>query len=152
MRTTRRAALAAVLILPGLAQATPSRPRDLPAADPAEVSRIASQDSPLGATWVAEDIGGRGVVDRARVELALLPDGRAAGRGGCNRFTGGYAVDGTALRFGALAATRMACAPALMEQEQRFFAAMADVRGWRIEHGRLLLTDAGGGVVLRLAR
>ncbi len=108
--------------------------------------------SPVGPAWVVEDIGGRGVVDRARTDLVLSPEGRAAGHGGCNRFTGGYTLDGASLRFGALAATRMACAPALMDQERRFFAAMAEVRGWRFEQGRLLLTDAGGGVLLRLSR
>lgn len=108
--------------------------------------------SPVGPTWVVEDIGGRGVVDRAQTDLVLSPEGRAAGRGGCNRFTGGYTLDGASLRFGALAATRMACAPALMDQEGRFFAAMAEVRGWRMEQGRLLLTDGGGGALLRLSR
>jgi heat shock protein HslJ len=149
MRTIRRAALAAILILPGLAEASPARPRDLPGAG---AVRAASADSPRGAPWTVEEIAGRGVDDQPPVELVLLPEGRAGGTGGCNRLTGGYALDGASLRFGALAATRMACAPALMDQEQRFFAALAEVRGWRIEQGRLLLTDAGGAVVLRLAR
>lgn len=106
---------------------------------------------PVGPAWTVEDVGGRGVIDRARTEL-VLAEGRAAGSGGCNRFTGGYTLDGASLRFGALAATQMACAPAVMDQERRFFAAMAEVRGWRIEQRRLLLTDAAGGVLLRLSR
>ncbi len=107
---------------------------------------------PVGPAWALEDIGGRGVIDRARTELVLTAEERAAGSGGCNRFTGGYTLDGPSLSFGTLAATQMACAPAVMEQERRFFTAIAEVRGWRIEQGRLLLTDAGGGVLLRLSR
>ncbi|MBP0462528.1 META domain-containing protein [Roseomonas sp. PWR1] len=152
MHAPRRAALAAILILPGLAQAMPSRPSDPPGAGVRAPFHVTSEETPRGAPWTVEEIAGRGVDDRPPVELVLLPEGRAGGTGGCNRFTGGYTLDGAALRFGALAATRMACAPALMEREQRFFAAMAEVRAWRIEHGRLLLTDAGGGVVLRLVR
>ncbi|MGG5822218.1 META domain-containing protein [Falsiroseomonas sp. HW251] len=129
--TTRRTLLAASLL------ATPA------AAQPPD---------PIGPEWVVEDIGGRGIVDRSRVTIAFAGDGRAAGSDGCNRFAGGYTLAGAALSFSALAGTRMACAPALMEQEQRFHAALAAVRGWRIERGFLHLTDGAGATVLRASR
>lgn len=103
----------------------------------------------LGRAWVAEDIGGRGVVDRARSEITFTAEGRAQGSGGCNRFSGSYTRDGTTLRLGAIAATRMACPPALMDQESRFLAALSEVRGWRVENGLLHLTDASGATVIR---
>ena len=81
-----------------------------------------------------------------------MPQGRAYGIGGCNRFNGGYALEGASLRFGAMATTNMACAPAAMDQEARFHRALARVAGWRMEGGILHLTDAGGATVLRLAR
>lgn len=112
----------------------------------------AQAPGPVGPEWIVEDIGGRGVVDRARVTIAFAGDGRVAGSDGCNRFAGGYTLAGAALSFGALAGTRMACAPALMEQEQRFHAALAAVRGWRIENGLLQLTDAAGVTVIRASR
>lgn len=111
-----------------------------------------AEPGPVGPTWVAEDIAGRGVVDRLRTELTLTAEGRVHGTGGCNRFAGGYTLDGPRLRFGAMAMTNMACAPAAMDQEQRFMAALAEVQGWRVANGILHLTGAGGTTVIRLAR
>lgn len=108
--------------------------------------------SPVGPLWIAEDIGGRGVVDRLQTSITFGADGRAYGSGGCNRFTGGYTLDGDKLSFGAMAQTNMACVEAAMDQEQRFHQALGAVRGWRIENGLLHLTDGQGATVVRLAR
>lgn len=105
----------------------------------------------VGPLWIAEDIAGRGVVDRSRTSMSFDAAGRVAGLGGCNRFTGGYTLDGDRLRFGQMAGTMMACPPALAEQEQRLHAALAQVRGWRIANGLLHLTDEAGATVIRLA-
>jgi putative lipoprotein len=107
---------------------------------------------PVGPLWLAEDIGGRGVVDRLQTTLTLDPAGRAFGSGGCNRFTGGYVLDGATLRFQQMASTQMACVPAAMDQERRFHAALAEVRGWRMENGLLHLTGEAGATVVRLSR
>lgn len=113
----------------------------------------ASGDAGLvGPVWVAEDITGRGVVDRLQSTITFGADGRAYGSGGCNRFTGGYTLDGTSLRIGQMAQTNMACVEAAMDQEQRFHQALGAVRGFRIENGILHLTDDRGATVLRLAR
>jgi putative lipoprotein len=104
----------------------------------------------VGPVWIAEDIGGRGVVDRSRTSLSFDADGRASGLGGCNRFTGSYTLQGDRLRFGPMAGTMMACPPALAEQEQRLHAAFAAVRGWRIDNGLLHLTDQAGATLIRL--
>ncbi len=106
----------------------------------------------VGPEWIVEDIAGRGMVDRARVSMTFGSDGRVAGSGGCNRFTGGYTLAGAALRFGQVAGTMMACDTDIGDQEQRFHAALAEVRGWRIENGRLHLTDAAGRSLIRAAR
>ncbi|PWS35783.1 hypothetical protein DFH01_19590 [Falsiroseomonas bella] len=105
----------------------------------------------VGPVWIAEDIAGRGVVDRSRTSMSFGADGRVSGLGGCNRYNGGYTLDGASLRFGPVAGTMMACPPALAEQEQRFHAALAQVRGWRIANGLLHLTDEAGGTVIRLS-
>jgi putative lipoprotein len=105
----------------------------------------------VGPDWIVEDIAGRGVVDRSRTSMRFGTDGRVTGLGGCNRYNGGFTLDGAALRFGSAASTLMACPPALAEQEQRFHAALARVRGWRIADGLLHLTDEGGATVIRLA-
>jgi putative lipoprotein len=85
----------------------------------------------IGSTWLAEDIGGRGVIDNAQTTITFDAEGRVAGSGGCNRYFGPVTIDGSAISFGDLGATRMACVPALMDQEQKFFDALAATRSYR---------------------
>jgi putative lipoprotein len=106
----------------------------------------------VGPAWILEHIAGRGVASGLRSDITFGADGRAFGSGGCNRFTGGYTLAGASLRFGAMAQTNMACEPPAMDQEARFHAALAAVRGWRIERGLLHLVGDGGATLLRLAR
>jgi heat shock protein HslJ/membrane-bound inhibitor of C-type lysozyme len=102
-----------------------------------------------GGEWVVEDIGGGGLPDDARVTLAFDGSGRVAGAGGCNRWSGGYTLTGEGLTFGPAAATRMACAPALMEVEGRFFAALEQVMGFDMdETGSLRLLGPDGAALL----
>jgi putative lipoprotein len=103
--------------------------------------------------WLAEDIRGGGVIDDVQTTLEIGADGRATGSGGCNRFAGSYSVNGATLAFGAIATTRMACPPAVMDQESKFFAALGEARGWRIDAAtrKLTLVDAGGGDILRFS-
>lgn len=105
----------------------------------------------IGSAWWVEDILSAGVIDRARTTIAFMPDGRAAGNGGCNRFTGGYELDGDGISFGPMASTMMACPEALMNQDQRFHEALGEVTRWRIDvqTGLLHLEDEDGVTVIR---
>jgi heat shock protein HslJ/membrane-bound inhibitor of C-type lysozyme len=99
----------------------------------------------LGAEWVVEDIGGTGIVDRSRATLRFGADGKVGGRGSCNIYTGSYALTGENLTFGRAAATAMACAPALMQQEQRFLDLLQQVSRFDIdEAGALQLVPPDG--------
>lgn len=75
---------------------------------------------------------------------------KAAGFAGCNRFFGTYELDGPALGFGPLAATRMACPDAESALEAGFLDALARTRDWKITAGELLLVD-DATVLARLA-
>jgi heat shock protein HslJ len=95
-------------------------------------------------TWRAETIMGRPVIDSSASTISFEADGRVHGRGGCNRYFGTAAVDGERISFGALGSTKMACAPALMDQEARFFQALETAERWSLdEHGLLLIHSAG---------
>lgn len=94
----------------------------------------------VGRVWVAEDVGGGGVIDSSRIELVFDRDGRVYGTGGCNRFRAGYVLTGEGLQLGAAGATMMACPEALMAQERRVFDALAHVDRFDI--------DATGALVL----
>ena len=106
----------------------------------------------VGPVWVAKEIAGAAVSGEAPVTLQLGADGRASGRGGCNGYGGAYTLASDALHFGPLAATKMACAPALMDQEQRYFDTLAKVDRYAVaDDGALLLTTAEGDEI-RLRR
>lgn len=109
----------------------------------------AASSSPRG-SWLAEDINGGGVIDRLQTTLTLGADGKVTGTGGCNRYMGMATVKGDAITFGPMAGTRMACTPAVMDQENKFHAALETVRSWRVAQGKLFLRDESGNVVLRL--
>jgi putative lipoprotein len=106
----------------------------------------------VGPTWVAEDIGGRGVIDYLQSHITFAADGRAHGSGGCNNFSGDYALAGETLDLEPLASTKKGCPPAIMDQEARFHQALAQTRGYRLDKGLLYLLDARGAPVMRLWR
>ncbi|MDI4664330.1 META domain-containing protein [Xanthobacter autotrophicus] len=107
-----------------------------------------AQDKPLTPVgeWLAEDIGGGGVLDRVQSTLVLGADGAVSGTGGCNRYSGKAKLAGASLRFGALSASRMACTPAVIAQEQKFLLALERTQGWRIDplRRKLILLDLTG--------
>lgn len=111
--------------------------------------------APLAGTqWLAEDIGGRGVMDMAQSTVQFDQQGRAAGNGGCNRYFGEYTIADGSLRFGPIGSTRMACPESLMNQEQNFFAALEATRSYRLDPltDLLFFMDESGADVLRFSR
>jgi len=106
----------------------------------------------LNVTWRAESIGGDPVVADTETTLSVASDMRAGGRGGCNSYFAQAKIEGETLRFSAVAATQMACAAAgVTEQEQKFFAALASTRFWRLRDGKLVLLDSAGRDIAILA-
>ena len=106
-----------------------------------------------GAAWLLEDLAGRGVIDNSRTTLQFLADGKVAGSGGCNRYSGSVTLKGSLITFTPLASTMMACAPALMDQETHFFAALtqADTVAYD-KTGALLIQVKGEAKPLRFRR
>jgi heat shock protein HslJ len=80
---------------------------------------------------------------------ATFAEGTVSGSTGCNTYMGPYTVDGDTLELGALATTRMACAPPADAVEREYVAALEQVAGWRIEDGELVLADGDGAELLR---
>ena len=96
-------------------------------------------------TYRVEWIGERPLIDRSHLTITLGGDGRAYGSAGCNHWFASYRRDGDALRFEQPGATRKLCAPALMEQEQRFLEALGQVQRWDVSGiGQLRLWPAEG--------
>nr|WP_293856058.1 META domain-containing protein [Sphingomonas sp. SCN 67-18] len=120
-----------------------------PMADPPRAAPPAASATPAGTVWLAEDLGGGGIIDRSHVTLLLGDAGRASGSAGCNRYTIGYALDGDGLKLEPAATTRMACAPALMAQESKYLDLLRQVVRWRIEPTGALVLSADSSDVLR---
>lgn len=106
-----------------------------------------------GAEWVVEDIAGGGIIDRSRVTLRFMGDNRVGGSASCNRFSGSYELTGEGgMTFDYLAVTRMACAPALMNQEDRFLQVLNRISSAKIgRNGELLLTTPDGDTLKAFA-
>lgn len=117
------------------------------------VTALAGPASPTG-KWLAEDIDGGGVIDRLQTTLDIRDDGIVTGMGGCNRYAGSATISGNEIKFLPLAGTRMACSPAVMQQETKFHAALEKVRAWRIDEQqrKLFLLDGGGFDLIRFSR
>ncbi len=101
-----------------------------------------------GRVWLAESIRGASV--SAQSTLRFEAAGKVAGSGGCNRMFGAAKVAGDRMTFGSFGTTRMACSPpAVMQQEQKFLAALAATRTFRFTGPSLRLYDASGAEVVR---
>jgi uncharacterized lipoprotein YbaY/heat shock protein HslJ/uncharacterized lipoprotein NlpE involved in copper resistance len=75
-------------------------------------------------------------------------NGRVAGTGGCNRFSGGYEIDGKKITFGAMATTMMAC-PDGKGVDLALMAALEAARSFRKTAHHLELLDENEKAVAR---
>jgi heat shock protein HslJ len=107
-------------------------------------------ESLLHGAWTVESVDGAEVAEKARATLDFRPDGRLGGRAFCNSYTTDYAVTGEGLRINdAIAATRMACPPALMRQEATFLEILGSVTAHDIRpDGALVITGAGDRTIV----
>ena len=77
-------------------------------------------------------------------------EGRVAGHAGCNRFFGGYEVNGEAIAIGPLATTYMACLPDVMAAERRFLEALEKAAVFERDGVKLTIRDGAGELLLEL--
>lgn len=111
-------------------------------------------DGPLmDVTWQLVEVNGQPAGNGASgfpATLRLGSDGRAGGYAGCNRYGGGYAMDGTAMHFSDLAMTRMYC-EGFMDLESAFSRALESTRRWNVADSHLELLE-NGRVLARFTR
>lgn len=105
----------------------------------------------LGNTdWRLVEIRGKGVLAQpgrhAPYPRLISAEGRVAGHGGCNRFFGGYKLEGESLRFSALGSTKMACPGEIGKLEQALFNALGLVK--RFKHSEDVLELFNDGELL----
>lgn len=106
-----------------------------------------------GVEWRVSKLSGHTValsVDRQQPFIIFdAAKTQASGYAGCNRFFGGYELNGEALKFGPIGATKRACPDLEEGVETEFFKVLDVTRGWRIVDGTLELLN-GDLVLARL--
>jgi heat shock protein HslJ len=101
-----------------------------------------------GPTWRLTAVGCKGVTGFATDPVtARFEAGRVSGFSGCNRFTGGYTLDGDSVVVGPLAGTMMACSDPQMAIEKTFLSGLTGALRKAISGDRLTLTSASGDVL-----
>jgi heat shock protein HslJ len=107
--------------------------------------------SPQG-KWRVTEIAGRATNASVTTTFELSGNGNVAGDTGCNRYRAQGKLKGNRLTFGLAGSTTMNCQEPQMAQETSFLAQLPEIRGWRLERGKLLLIDAQNNVILRAER
>ena len=100
--------------------------------------------------WKLTELGGKSIAATSQEPHFILHSDtrRVSGAGACNRFIGGYQLDGDRLTFGQTAGTMMACGDE-MQTEREFFTALRQVRKARVSGRQLTLLDEADRPVAR---
>ena len=99
-----------------------------------------------GTKWLLVSLNGTAVPvptgQSKPVTLEFGPDGQASGSGGCNSYGGTYQVQNSALTFGPLISTMMACADdTAMQQEAQYFKVLQASSQFTQTADQLVITD-----------
>ena len=107
----------------------------------------------LAGEWQMADLNGGGPVAGGRLRFDGGDQGtsQVSGSAGCNRFAGSWKQDGTTLKLGPFAATRMACPPPAMDVERRVLALLGAATSvtYTADGAAILATQDGRKLQLR---
>ncbi|MEQ8207096.1 MAG: META domain-containing protein [Woeseia sp.] len=120
--------------------------------DPEIVNQSSGPQALYDVVWQVEDIDKGGIIDSSHITMQMSPEGRASGSTGCNRYFGTLTVGQTSFEVSGAGSTRMACAPAIMQQETRFLQALQDVRRYKMDGDFVRLFDESGDERMRMIR
>lgn len=105
----------------------------------------------LTGSWRLDEGDGPGgeveIIPTARITMEVDAESGVAGSASCNRYSGTVVVDGSSVRFGPIATTRMACAPRPGAAEAAYLAALDDVDAGSRTGDELTLTGPGTRLV-----
>jgi heat shock protein HslJ len=100
-----------------------------------------------GTDWKVVEIDG---TKRSGAGTLRFTQTSVRGKAACNSFAGAFRETEGGIEIGGLNATRMACA-GRMELEQALFSTLERARGYRADGSSVLLLDAQGKPIARLA-
>lgn len=104
-------------------------------------------ESPEG-NWVLTGIGSDNTSIIGDITLEIT-DTNISGNSGVNNYFGKITLgQGGKLNISGLGSTKMAGPADLMEQEQKYYAALANAAAYKITNGSLILSDNAGNIIL----
>ncbi|MDV0442344.1 META domain-containing protein [Methanorbis furvi] len=118
------------------------------------ITAPASQPQSPEGKWILTDFGSNATPDHPMGVIDLQIAGtNVSGNSGVNQYFGTAVIDAAngKISFGPFGSTRMAGPENMMAQEQAYLAALANVTGYKITDGNLILTDAAGATILTFA-
>lgn len=127
--------------------AAPSPDASLMPGAPSPVLHPLSEDR-----WVLSWLNNEAIPDSDRApNIAFeVEAARVVGYAGCNRYSGAIDLEGDALSFGPVMATKMACDQLALEST--YLSALDTVASWRITGNVLTFKDGQGADVARFAK
>lgn len=111
--------------------------------DPSAPSGASAVGDLAGTSWVLTDLGGTRALGDPPATLDFATTGKATGNGSCNRYFATVEISGTSIRFGAVGATRMACATPVSLQEVRYFEALESSSRFEVDGSALSIYGSG---------
>jgi len=132
-------------------------PAETPAMIPVTTGSPVSSSFPTGVNWrlfsYTDGKGGMAnVIGEQPITALFRADGTLTGSSGCNQYTAGYSTSGSSIKITPGISTMMACAPAVMDQESRYFSLMSDATTYSINGDTMLLFDSSGKAILAYKR
>ncbi len=103
--------------------------------------------------WTLQSFGTtgseEGPLPETEISIEFTADGRLHGSGGCNRYFSTYETGpGGSLTIKQIGSTRMACPPAIMDQEMKYFRSLQSVSTFKVKQQHLQLFYGNGDQVL----
>jgi len=124
---------------------------DRPVIMPRRTAGSHGLDAIAGKTWTLVAFGDEPLEAGARAPTISFENGRVSGFSGCNRYSGEAKETAPGvLSFGALAGTRMACAPAAMQIETTYLTALQAVTSYALPNEKFVLSSADRDPAKRL--
>lgn len=98
-----------------------------------------------GKIWVVESLNDSPLVETTVISAEFTEDGKVSGTAGCNSYSGTYTTSGSEIEIKQpMASTMMACPEPVMNQETKYFQALAAAKSFRIQASKLTLKDSNG--------
>ncbi len=109
----------------------------------APVDPDAVKNALVDKVWFCEMLFEREATGESKLTLEFMEDGTVKGNGGCNDFSGEYALKGDQLSFGPMKSTKKACSPATDEQEYTYLSFLARIHTVKVDDDEMEMFGEG---------